>query len=43
MIVDDFTRECLALISESSLNYRRVARELNLLIASRGRSAMCSR
>ena len=40
-IVDDFTRECLALIPDTSLPGRRVARELDVLIASRGRPAMC--
>ena len=34
-IVDDFTRECLALIPDTSLPGRRVARELDALIASR--------
>ena len=36
-IVDDFTRECLALIPDTSLPGRRVARELDALIASRCR------
>jgi len=40
-IVDDFTRECLALIPDTSLPGRRVARELDALIASRCRPAMC--
>ena len=40
-IVDDFTRECLALIADTSLPGLRVARELDALIASRGRPAMC--
>ena len=40
-IVDDFTRECLALIPDTSLPGRRVARELDGLIASRCRPAMC--
>jgi putative transposase len=39
-IVDDFTRECLALIPDTSLPGRRVARELDALIASRCRPAM---
>jgi len=39
-IVDDFTRECLALIADSSLSGLRVARELDALIAIRGRPAM---
>ena len=40
-IVDDFTRECLALVPDTSLPGLRVARELNTLIASRGRPLMC--
>ena len=40
-IVDDFTRECLALVPDTSLPGLRVVRELNTLIASRGRPAMC--
>jgi putative transposase len=36
-IVDDFTRECLALIADTSLAGVRVARELDALIAMRGR------
>ena len=40
-IVDDFTRECLALSPDTSLPGRRVARELDALIASRCRPAMC--
>ena len=36
-IVDDFTRECLALIPDTSLSGTRVARELDALIARRGR------
>ena len=40
-IVDDFTRECLALVPDTSLPGLRVVRELNVLIASRGRPAMC--
>ena len=39
-IVDDFTRECLALIPDTSLPGRRVARELDVHIASRGRPAV---
>lgn len=38
-IVDDFTRECLALIADTSLCGLRVARELDSLIAARGRPA----
>jgi putative transposase len=40
-IVDDFTRECLALIADTSLSGLRVVRELDALIAVRGRPAMC--
>ena len=40
--VDDFTRECLALVPDTSLPGLRVARELDVLIAARGRPAMWS-
>jgi putative transposase len=40
-IVDDFTRECLALVSDTSLPGLRVVRELDCLIAWRGRPTMC--
>ena len=40
-IVDDFTRECLLLAPDTSLPGVRVVRELNGLIATRGRPAMC--
>jgi len=36
-IVDDYTRECLALIADSSLSGLRVARELDAIIHWRGR------
>ena len=36
-IFDDCTRECLALVADVSLSGRRVARELDLLIAERGK------
>lgn len=36
-IVDDFTRECLALIVDTSLSGGRVARKLDRLIEVRGR------
>jgi putative transposase len=36
-IVDDFTRECLALIADTSLSGARVARELDAVIARRGK------
>ena len=40
-IVDDFTRESLALIPDTSLSGARVARELDALIAHRGRPKSC--
>ena len=40
-IIDDFTRECLALVPDTSLSGLRVARELDTLIASRGRPVLC--
>lgn len=39
-IVDDFTRECLALVADTSLPGLRVARELDAVIARRDRPAM---
>ena len=39
-IVDDFTRECLALVADTSLSGHRVGRELDGLIDQRGRPAM---
>jgi putative transposase len=39
-IVDDVTRECLAAIPDTSISGRRVARELTLLIATRGKPGM---
>jgi putative transposase len=38
--VDDFTKECLALVADTSLPGARVARALDLIIAERGRPAM---
>ena len=40
-VVDDFTRECLALVADNSLSGRRVARELDAIIARRGRPKTC--
>jgi putative transposase len=40
-IVDDFTRESLALIPDTSLSGARVARELDTLLARRGRPKSC--
>ena len=37
VVVDDFTRECLALVVDTSLSGARVARELDRLIADRGK------
>jgi putative transposase len=39
-VVDDFTRECLALVADTSLSGSRVARELDGLIAARGKPDM---
>jgi putative transposase len=39
--VDDFSRECLCLVADTSLSGRRVARELNRIIAGRGRPLTC--
>jgi putative transposase len=39
-LVDDFTRECLALVADSSLTAPRVARELDRIIETRGRPRM---
>ena len=36
-VVDDFTRECLSLVADTSLSGHRVARELDTIAASRGR------
>jgi putative transposase len=38
-VFDDCTRECLALVADTSLSGRRVARELDALIACRGKPA----
>lgn len=38
-VVDDFTRECLALVPDTSLSGLRVARELDTIAARRGRPA----
>ena len=35
-VVDDFTRECLALVADTSLSGARVVRELDAVIARRG-------
>ncbi|ABQ39534.1 IS3 family transposase [Bradyrhizobium sp.] len=36
-VVDDFTRECLTLVADTSLSGRRVARELDAIVAKRGK------
>ena len=36
-VVDDFTRECLALVADPSLSGRRLARELDAVIVRRGK------
>ena len=38
-VVDDFSRECLALVADTSLSGARVARELDTIFAVRGRPA----
>jgi putative transposase len=40
VVVDHFTRECLALVVDTSLSGLRVARELDAIIATRGRPLM---
>ena len=40
VVVDDFTRECLALVVDTSLSGIRVARELDALVGVRGRPLM---
>lgn len=39
-VVDDYTRECLALLADTSLSGARVARELTSLMGSRGKPHM---
>jgi putative transposase len=39
-VVDDFTRECLALVVDTSLSGQRVARELDTVVRARGRPRM---
>jgi putative transposase len=36
-VVDDCTRECLALVADTSISGRRVARELDDFVRRRGR------
>jgi putative transposase len=40
-VVDDFTRECLALVADTSLPGLRVVRELDALVTQRGQPTMC--
>ena len=39
-VVDDFSRECLCLVADTSLSGKRVARELDAVIAHRGKPLM---
>ncbi|MGO6884575.1 DDE-type integrase/transposase/recombinase, partial [Rhizobium ruizarguesonis] len=39
-VVDDCTRECLALVADTSLSGLRVARELDRIIEERGKPRM---
>jgi putative transposase len=39
-IVDDVTRECLAAIPDTSISGKRIARELTVLIGTRGKPGM---
>ncbi len=39
-VVDDYSRECLALVADTSLSRHRVARKLDALIVRRGRPQM---
>lgn len=40
-VVDDYTRECLSLVADTSLPGRRVVRELDALLLGRGRPLSC--
>jgi len=40
VVVDDFTRECLALVVDTSISGRRVARELDAIVATRKKPLM---
>jgi len=42
-VVNDCTRECLTLVADTSLSGVRVARELDRLMAERGRPKMIQR
>ena len=41
VVVDDFSRECLCLAADTSLSGLRVARELDAIVARRGRPLLC--
>ena len=40
-MVDDFTRECLCLVADTSLSGQRVARELDAIVVRRGQPQAC--
>ena len=40
-VMDDFSRECLSLVADTSLSGARVVRELDAIIARRGRPLFC--
>ena len=40
-VVDDFTRECLCLVADTSISGQRVARELDAIVARRTRPLCC--
>ena len=40
-VVDDFTRECLCLVADTSISGQRVARELDAVVARRARPLSC--
>ena len=42
IVVDDCTRECLALVADTSISGIRVARELDRLLADRGKPKIVS-
>ena len=41
VVVDDFSRECLCLAADTSISGIRVARELDAIIARRGKPELC--
>ena len=40
-VVDDFTRECLTLVADTSLSGLRVGRELDAIVVRRGKPTAC--